>query len=489
VPRKPKPLKKQKVAVSINGKVIDVSLLPPTGDRRSWYAYWPGLISSKSTGQTSLDEAKIAVSDMIQNGSRKSHVDDWVLTDKEFDEIQKRHYSKKKDAAAQKRAEKSLVACMEAISAFRSISGVRPISVATPEDCERFQHEALKLRKDWRVRYADNSQSKKRRARRGEVEHLSPNTILRWSVALKAAFERANKDAGKKCVRGVAPNEKLLTENPWKQFTWIEGREKAKRRFDQTELLSLLDHFENGWPSLSFAPAFLKVCLWSWGRRDEISGLRWDAFRKVGREHHFDSVGKWGVRKWFRIPETLFAELQDLRTESPFVFGAYSQQLKDFHLSRGDGSFACRVKSDFAPDNLGDWMYRQVSRWSKDQPNGSAYLHVFRKTSLQYARRGEDLNRLVASDASLTTAVMMASYADEDDEELRHRSNRTYRRILGSLPVDVACRYGYQEKPSDRLIEKLDLARSQEQWSAVIELADALGKLPAQEAASSSSSA
>ncbi|TWU51686.1 hypothetical protein Poly59_32810 [Rubripirellula reticaptiva] len=70
---------------------------------------------------------------------------------------------------------------------------------------------------------------------------------------------------------------------------------------------------------------------------------------------------------------------------------------------------------------------------------------------------------------------MMASDAGEDDEELRHRSNRTYRRILSSLPVEVACRYGYQEKPSDRLIETLVLARSQEQWNEVVKLADALG--------------
>ena len=133
-------------------------------------------------------------------------------------------------------------------------------------------------------------------------------------------------------------------------------------------------------------------------------------------------------------------------------------------------------------------MYRQVSRWSKTLPNGSAYLHVFRRTSLQYARRGEDINRLVANHASLTTAVMMASYADEDDEELRHRSNRTYSQILSSLPVDVACGYGYREKPSDRLIEKLDLARSQEQWNEVVELADALVKLPAQQLAAANSS-
>ncbi|WP_163981387.1 hypothetical protein [Roseiconus lacunae] len=42
------------------------------------------------------------------------------------------------------------------------------------------------------------------------------------------------------------------------------------------------------------------------------------------------------------------------------------------------------------------------------------------------------------------------------------------------MPVDVACRYGYDEKPSDRLIEMLDLARSQEQWNDIVELANAL---------------
>jgi hypothetical protein len=124
-------------------------------------------------------------------------------------------------------------------------------------------------------------------------------------------------------------------------------------------------------------------------------------------------------------------------------------------------------------------MYRQVRKWSNNLPRGSAYLHVFRKTSLRFARKGEDLNRLVASDASLTTAVMTASYTEEEDEELRHRSNRTYRRILTSLPVAVASRYGYVDKPSDRLIERLDSARTQEGWKEVARLAKELFHLEA----------
>ena len=477
MPRKPK-LKKTKINVLVSGKSISVTLHPPTSTRPSWYAYWTGLVTSKSTGHSDLDAAVKAIEAMLQNGGRKSSIADLVLTDEEFDEIQRRHYGKKRDPSASERAKRSLTACMEAISAFRQISGVSPISLATPEDCERFQDEALKLPKNWRVTYADNPSSRKRREERGQVELISPTTVVRWSRALRAAFERANRNAGQKCVRSVVPNEKLLSENPWKQFSWVEERKRTKRRFDQQELLSLLEYFEQNWPGLPFAPAFLKVCLWSWGRREEISSLKWEQVREIGREKHFDSVGKWGVRKWFRVPAKLFGELESLRSESPYVFGCYAEQLREFYLSRGRNSAAHRVSQQFNPENVGEWMYRQVSRWSQGQPNGPAYLHIFRKTSLQYARSGEDVNRQVATDASLTTAVMMASYADESDEELRHKSNRTHRRIRASLPVAVASRYGCEEKPSDILIERMDAARAQEDWSEVARLCQELSNLP-----------
>lgn len=74
----------------------------------------------------------------------------------------------------------------------------------------------------------------------------------------------------------------------------------------------------------------------------------------------------------------------------------------------------------------------------------------------------------------MTAAVMMTSYAHETDEELRHKSNRTFRRIRNSLPVEVAVRYGYEDKPADRLIEHLDLARSQCDWAEVKRIADEL---------------
>jgi hypothetical protein len=72
------------------------------------------------------------------------------------------------------------------------------------------------------------------------------------------------------------------------------GFEKELRQFDRRELVSLLDYFEAEWPGVTFAPAFLKVGLWSWARRQEVSGLRWADLRTVGEERHFESTGKWG---------------------------------------------------------------------------------------------------------------------------------------------------------------------------------------------------
>jgi integrase len=300
---------------------------------------------------------------------------------------------------------------------------------------------------------------------------LSPNTVIKWTVALQAAFERACRDAGKKGIRGVVAAEKLLTENPWKQFTWIEGSERPLRQFDPTELLSILDYFEERWPIVTIAALVTKVFLWSWGRKSEVVGLRWDMLRQVGSEVHFEIVGKWGVVKWFRIPESLYDELLQIRTRNPFVFAAYSDQIREQYRQQNRSRFASRVSRNFSPQHLGDWMYERIKHWSKGQGSGAAYLHVFRKTSLQYARRGEDTNQRVAMDARLGARVMMTSYVRETDEELRQKSNRTFERIASGFPGAVIGRYGF-EFPSESisLVDQLRQAVETRNWDTVTQL-------------------
>ena len=49
MPRKPK-VEKQTITVVVNGKPVAVILHPPTAARKSWYAYWPGLVTTNAIG-------------------------------------------------------------------------------------------------------------------------------------------------------------------------------------------------------------------------------------------------------------------------------------------------------------------------------------------------------------------------------------------------------------------------------------------------------
>jgi integrase len=309
---------------------------------------------------------------------------------------------------------------------------------------------------------------------------ISPNTVLKWSRMLQAAFHRVNRSAGKKCVRGVVPEAKLLTENPWAQFTWIEGTEKEIQHFDADELLGFLSYLEERWQGVPAALLATKVLLWSCCRKAEVAGLKWGAGRVltserrvvlasecsltadccvavqgkpiVAAEVHFEVIGKWGVERWFRIPEPLYRELLAHRTDSPFVFAAYSKQITTVH---GE-NLGClkKIRPEFDPSNFGRWLYERVKDWAVIQSRADAYLHIFRKTGLQFTHDGEEeeVSKRVADDAGVSEAVLLGSYVKP---KLWRKSNRTFGRLLASLPPTVASRYGYVEDERSRLDRQL----------------------------------
>ena len=458
---------KQTITVVVNGTVVPVILHPPQPPRRAWYAYWPGLVASKSTGQTDFERAALAAENMVRNGGKLRTVTETLLSDEEFEAIQQAHYDRKQDPQAKARAQKSLESCLEAIAAFREITGISPVVSATPDDCAAFQRTALRLPKSWRLSYP--------KARKKGVSSYSPHTVLRWSRALQAAFERASINGGKKCIRGVVDNAKLLTANPWKAFTWIEGADKAIRQFTAEELGSILDYFGSEWQEISVAPAAAKSFLWLWCRLSELVNLKWDDLRIVGIEYHFQIIGKWAVEKWARIPAGLYHELLGLKTTSPYVFAAYNRQLRAHYKKRELALSASNVGENFVPRAFADWLQERIPEWAKATGRPHATPHVFRKTALQHARRGEDLNRLVAQDARVGTSVMMRHYVTEQEEELRHASNRTYARIQASLPQEIATRYGYvPENQTDDLEARLDSAAKAKNWKLVADLAQQL---------------
>ncbi len=468
MPRKPKKEKHQ-ITVVVHGQPISVILHPSKGARKCWYAYWKGLVSSKSTGECHLEAATAVAEHMVRNGGRRGQLADAILSDEEFEEIQRRRFGKKKDPAARERAEKSLYSCLNAISAFRRISELKPVTLATPDDCELFQENALECPRNWRHDYKN-----------GQVDGercITPNTVIKWSRTLQAAFERVNRNAGKKCVRGVVDEKRLLTSNPWSQFTWIDGTTKEKRRFDDGELLAILDYFGSGWPRMTAVLAFVKVSLWIWARRSEVAGLRWDDLRVVSGEHHFDFVGKWGVRKWARIPVGLHQELLQIKTASTYVFGAHNDQLRAHYKQGAKAHIAKIVGAQYKADALCNWFHKRIVEWSQAEGGQHATHHAFRRTALQGVRRGEDRNERSAQDAKVSRSVMMQHYIDETEEELRQASNRAYRRILAGLRPAVAERYGYRaDSSAAELEEHMRGAVNTGDWELAKRLAERLSR-------------
>jgi integrase len=468
MPRKPT-AEKQVVSVVLDGEPIAITLHPPSSTRRSWYAYWAGLVTSRSTGQSELSAAVASADAMLRrwrrgDGGHRPTAGDGVMSDAEFEAIQRTHSGRRTDPAARRRSEKSLVVCLDAVRAFKAISGLPHIVTATPDDCARFQRSALQRPKNWRQNYPRGKPA-------DQVERISPNTVLKWSRSLQSAFERASRNAGKKCIRGVVSEAKLLASNPWSEFDWIEGRSRPIRQLDAGEIGSLLDHFDRDWSGVTVAPRMVKVFLWSACRLSEVAGLRWEAVRRAGDEVHFEIVGKWGIERWFRVPAGLARDLEAVRTTSPYVFAAYNPQLRAYHERSQRADFAARVGGEFSPQCLGDWFADRMEEWSAGQPGGHAHAHVLRKTTLQFARLGEDINRQLAADARVGEGVMMASYVRETDEQLRAASNRTYARIVAAFPAELAARLGFERpqpiNPDEEEIKKAVAARD---WVRVAEL-------------------
>ncbi|WP_166820099.1 hypothetical protein [Thalassoroseus pseudoceratinae] len=467
MPRKPKKEKKQ-ITIIVGGVPRSVTMHPPSGREKSWHVYWKGLPTRRATKERDFDAAVQAVERMLSNGGQLPDSKFASMSDDEFVEIQRRHF-KRTNAAPE-----TLNGCLEAISAFQQITGVSPISLATADDCSRFQDEAVKLPKIWRVQYASDKQREKKLSD-DTIKRLSVDTVLKWSTALQAAFERASVNAGKKCIRNVVAPEKLLTGNPWKDFNWIENNNPVDvRQFDPDELLSVLNYFEQNFSTVTVAPLLAQTFLWSYARRREISSLKWSELRLTADEVHFDIVGKWGVRKWFRIPSRLYEDLLRIKTEGDYVFGAYPQQLRQHYLDYGHKGHAGRVRTDFDPSNFGDWFYHRIADWSESLPNGSACVHVFRKTGLQGAVDGEAENEKIAEDACVNVRVMTTHYTKEKERQLRAKSNRMFERIATSLPTEVLIRYGYTPRVIDPLVAKLEQAYRQEDWAEVERLSGEL---------------
>ncbi len=215
----------------------------------------------------------------------------------------------------------------------------------------------------------------------------------------------------------------------------------------------------------------LKLFVWSWARRREVSAVKFEDIRIVDGMHYIYLATKRQGEKWFRLPDSVHEELIALRTASPYVFAALSDQLRAHHRTKGNVK-AARNVLDFSPENAGRWFYERIKAWSA----GGSYVHMLRKTIMQMARAGEDVNLAVAKDASVTKGVMLDHYVSEDDPEMRAKADRMYRRICDGLAPKVAEAFGHRRSGTEAIERQLRDAVAGKDWERAKRLSGQLAK-------------
>ncbi|MFM8536901.1 MAG: hypothetical protein ACKOES_02360 [Planctomycetaceae bacterium] len=145
--------------------------------------------------------------------------------------------------------------------------------------------------------------------------------------------------------------------------------------------------------------------------------------------------------------------------------------LRAHHKARGNLKAARKVM-DFSPRNAGRWFYERIKAWS----SGNSYVHMLRKTIMQMARAGEDVNLAVAKDASVTKGVMLGHYVSEDDPEMRAKADRMYRRICDGLTPKVAEAFGHRRSGTEELERQLRDAVAGKDWERAKRLSSQLAK-------------
>lgn len=366
---KPKPRWKS-IIVERQGESLTAYLHPPgtRGNSRYWsFTCKKANITKKSLKATTFAEAKEKAHAWFREEPRREERvrrEEAVLAWDEWDSIQARHFAKKAD---RKRADRTLEECRKARRLFVAVTGAGSASAVDADVVERFQIDCA--------------------GRRSKFGRPYGATTIRKTLAhMSASFNRCRHGSGKKCVRGVVAAEKLLTANPFEEVAWVEADVKEARQFTRAELKAFLN-----WKYLGECPLaslFARVSLWSCGRIEEMTELRWDWVGADGYVAIPDDAAKWGKGRTVRLPSGLLREIERHRVAGPYVWAGYVDQLRAYHRTAGNHSSSHKIR-DFTPLRMRGLFQKWVGEWARESKAEGLSHHAFRRTGLQWSREGQ----------------------------------------------------------------------------------------------------
>ena len=237
----------------------------------------------------------------------------------------------------------------------------RPITRATPDDCAAFQRKALKLPKTTAASHyprasrrsppataptpSSSGRSPSRRPGSG------PGGPAARSASAGVVDERScwrttpgGSSPGSRASTGPSASSTARSCSPcW--TTWSASGPAYRGRADGQGLLLVL------------RPAVGSIGL-TLGPAPDASAREW----------HFQVVGKWGVKKWFRCPQAVPGAARRPHRRPPRLRRLHGQ-LRQFHREeRPGGRPGELVNETFSPACLGDWFHERLAEWSAACP-------------------------------------------------------------------------------------------------------------------------
>lgn len=401
------------VVIERKGEMLTAHLHPPgtVGNSRYWSFSCRGAgIQRKSLKVTTFADARQAALNWFSKEDVRRDLPAPSLSWPEWEQIQRAHFAKKRD---QKRAGRTLDACLDSKKTFVSITNAADPSAVTPDTVEQFQQIAVKT--EWT-----------------EGRVYTSSTIGRCLGHMSASFNRCRITAGKKCQRGIVAPEKLLTVNPFEQVSWLESGPVEIRHLSHAELRAFL-----GWRMFGSSPlisAVLKISVWGCGRIEEITELRWDWISDDGIVCVPDDMAKWGKGRQFRIPMPLLHAIKSFESKSPFVWDGTVPELRKYHIQRG-GKGSANQLAEFTPTRLRGRLQKWIQSWAEESNLVNVSHHTLRKTALQWSRE-EQIRKAENFFAELSNVGLDVATKHYTNDPARLRAEILYQNISRELMKD-----------------------------------------------------
>jgi len=341
-------MKWKQISVNVAGRMVQAYLHPPNTVKNPKYWYYScdeiGA-SRRSLKVTTLVDARVAVTSLITDSL--TSVRNAGLSWSEFRAIQVTHFGMR---ANEKKSGRTLEAGNCSLRMFLALVNPESPGDVTPDMVGRFQ--ILCREKGY-----------------------SPATVHKALTHLSSGFNRCCASSGRRCIRGVVDDSKLLGSNPFMHVRWIEPRVSVKRQFGVDDIKNLMS-----WPKIGKIPSsrlFIQVSLWSAGRIEEMTEIKpeWldGCYLTIP-----DSVAKWGKGRCVRFPESIAAQLAK-------GWRSFPEELRQHHRSVGKSNLAVQVM-DFEPRRFQYRMQRIIRDWAyRNNVRGLSH-HSLRRTALQWSR-------------------------------------------------------------------------------------------------------